>query len=104
MPQRTLGTQGKNKNFSVTSVRFAAELLRKGRVMLFIVLWLLAPLIALAFGWAAYRLSQRLRIATVQLKIVLTFALGLGVTLLSILFVSVPMFLSTHDSTLLLIL
>ena len=101
--------------------------------MLFIVLWLLAPLsalalaalwlraplddllvlaqillaaeaIALAFGWAAYRLSQRLRIATVQLKIVLTFALGLGVTLLSILFVSVPMFLSAHDSTLLLIL
>jgi methyl-accepting chemotaxis protein len=40
----------------------------------------------------------------VHLKIALTYALGLGVTFLNILFVSVPMFLSEHDRTLLLIL
>ncbi|MBI4790919.1 MAG: HAMP domain-containing protein [Chloroflexi bacterium] len=65
---------------------------------------LAAEVISLGCGWAAYRLSARLRLATVQLKIVLTFALGLGVTLLSILFVSIPMFLSAHDSALLFVL
>jgi len=101
--------------------------------MILIVLWVLAPLVALglatfwlqappgdlitlaqillvsealslALGYAIYRLSQRLRLASVHLKIALTYALGLGVTLLNILFVSVPMFLSKHDSTLLFIL
>lgn len=101
--------------------------------MIFVVLWVLAPVAAmalaalwlrppaadlvllaeiliasevlsLALGWGAYRLSLRLRLASVQLKIALTFALGLGVTLLNILFVSIPMFLSAHDSGLLLVL
>ncbi len=101
--------------------------------MRFIALWLLAPLSALALatlwlhapaadlqvlaqifvasealsivlGWAAYRLSLRLGLASVQLKIALTFALGLGVTLLNVLFVSIPMFISAHDSGLLLVL
>ncbi len=63
-----------------------------------------SEVISLALGWLAYRLSLRLRLANVQLKIALTFALGLGVTLLNILFVSIPMFLSAHDSGLLLIL
>ncbi len=101
--------------------------------MRFVVLWLLAPLSALALaafwlhapaadlqvlaqifvasealsivlGWAADRLSLRLGLASVQLKIALTFALGLGVTLLNVLFVSIPMFISAHDSGLLLVL
>ncbi len=101
--------------------------------MLVVVFWILAPVVALALavfwlnapardlsvlaeillasevislslGWAAYWLSQRLSIASVRLKIVLTFALGLGVTVLSILLVSIPMFLSPHDSGLLVIL
>ncbi|HEX9074684.1 MAG TPA: HAMP domain-containing sensor histidine kinase [Anaerolineae bacterium] len=101
--------------------------------MFVILLWILAPLCALALaafwlqapaadlpvlaqilvisevlsiglGWAAYRVGLRFRLATVQLKIALTFALGLGVTLLNILFVSIPMFLSAHDSGLLLVL
>jgi signal transduction histidine kinase len=101
--------------------------------MLVILLWVLAPLSALALaalwlrppagdlpvlaqilvasellslglGWTAYRLSLRLRLASIQVKMALTFALGLGVTLLNILFVSIPMFLSAHDSGLLLVL
>ncbi len=101
--------------------------------MIFILLWLLAPILALALavwwlgapindlqllaqilvaseilslalGWGIYRLSQRQRFASVHLKIALTFALGLGITVLNIVFVSIPMFLSKHDSTLLLIL
>lgn len=98
-----------------------------------ILLWMLAPLVALglaagwlgapredllflaqifvasetsslALGWAIYRASLRLRLARVQVKIALTFALGLGITLLNILFASVPMFLSAHDSGLLIVL
>ncbi|MBI5302163.1 MAG: HAMP domain-containing histidine kinase [Chloroflexi bacterium] len=101
--------------------------------MLFVVLWILAPVgalalaafwlgasrddliflaqiflvsetVSLALGWAAYRVGLRLGIASVQLKIALTFALGLGVTLLNILFASMPMFLSAHDSGLLIVL
>jgi len=101
--------------------------------MIFILLWLLAPVIALilattwlgasfndlqllaeilivseivsvALGWGMYRLSQRARLANIHLKIVLTFALGLGVTMLNIVFVSTQMFINKHDSTLLLIL
>ena len=98
-----------------------------------ILLWILAPIIALtlamywlgaprndviflaqifvasettslALGWAIYRASLRWRLAGVQVKIALTFALGLGITLLNILFASVPMFLSAHDSGLLIVL
>jgi signal transduction histidine kinase len=98
-----------------------------------ILLWILAPIIALtlamywlgaprddviflaqifvasettslALGWAIYRASLRWRLARVQVKIALTFALGLGITLLNILFASVPMFLSAHDSGLLIVL
>jgi signal transduction histidine kinase len=99
----------------------------------FLVLWILAPLsalalaawwlrapisdlqilgqifilsegLSLALGWSAYRLSLRLGLASVQLKIALTFALGLGVTLLNVLFASIPMFISAHDSGLLIVL
>ncbi|MBI5653142.1 MAG: HAMP domain-containing protein [Chloroflexi bacterium] len=59
---------------------------------------------SLALGWAIYRASLRWRLARVQVKIALTFALGLGITLLNILFASVPMFLSAHDSGLLIVL
>ena len=101
--------------------------------MFFVVLWLIAPLSALAlaalwlhapssdlwvlaqifiaseilslvFGWTIYRLSLRSGLASIQLKIALTFALGLGVTLFYVLFVSIPMFISAHDSELLLVL
>ena len=101
--------------------------------MFFVVLWLIAPLSALAlaalwlhapssdlwvlaqifiaseilslvFGWTIYRLSLRSGLASIQLKIALTFALGLGVTLFYVLFVSIPMFISAHDSGLLLVL
>ncbi len=101
--------------------------------MILVALWVLAPLVALglatlwlqappgdlvtlaqillvsealslALGYAVYQLSTRLHLASVHLKIALTYALGLGVTLLNILFISVPMFLSKHDSTLLFIL
>ncbi len=101
--------------------------------MIFILLWLVAPIIALALanawlgaplsdlqllaqiliaseilslalGWTIYHLSQRFGRSNVHLKIALTYALGLGITFLNILFVSIPMFLSKHDSTLLLIL
>jgi signal transduction histidine kinase len=101
--------------------------------MFFILLWILAPLSALALaalwlrapladlqflaqifvvseivslvlGWAAYRLSARLRLANVQVKIALTFALGLVVTLINVLFGSFAMFLSPHDSGLLIVL
>ncbi|MBI5031005.1 MAG: HAMP domain-containing protein [Chloroflexi bacterium] len=66
--------------------------------------FVLSEVLSIALGWAIYRLGLRLGLASVQLKIVLTFALGLGVTLLNILFVSVPMFISAHDSGLLVIL
>lgn len=101
--------------------------------MIIILLWLLAPITAVALaiwflgapsgdlqllaqimivseitsltlGWGIYRLSQRQRFASIQLKITLTFVLGLGVVLLNILFVSMQMFINKHDSTLLLIL
>jgi signal transduction histidine kinase len=101
--------------------------------MLFVVLWILAPvcalalaafwlrapltdlqflaqifvvseIVSLALGWAAYRLSARLRLANVQVKIALTFALGLVVTLINVLFGSFAMFLSAHDSGLLIVL
>lgn len=101
--------------------------------MLFIILWVLAPLsalvlaalwlrapladlqflaqifvvseiVSLGLGWVAYRLSARLRLANVQVKIALTFALGLVVTLINVLFGSLAMFLSAHDSGLLIVL
>ncbi|MBI3913414.1 MAG: HAMP domain-containing protein [Chloroflexi bacterium] len=101
--------------------------------MLFILLWLLAPfitlaltslwlgavigdlqllaqiliaseLLSLALGLIAYQLSQRLRLASIHLKIALTFALGLGITFLNILLVSIPMFISKQDTALLTIL
>ena len=67
-------------------------------------IFVLAEVLSLALGWAVYRLSLRLGLASVQLKIALTFALGIGVTLLNVLFVSVPMFISAHDSSLLIVL
>jgi signal transduction histidine kinase len=67
-------------------------------------IFVLAEVMSLALGWAAYRLCLRLGLASVQLKIALTFALGLGVTLLNVLFVSIPMFISAHDSGLLVVL
>ena len=67
-------------------------------------IFILAEVLSLALGWAAYRLSLRLGLASVQLKISLTFALGLGVTLLNVLLVSIPMFISAHDSGLLIVL
>jgi signal transduction histidine kinase len=63
-----------------------------------------SEVLSIAFGWAAYRVGLRFRLASVQLKIALTFALGLGVTLLNILFVSMPMFIEPHDSGLLIVL
>jgi len=101
--------------------------------MVFVVLWILAPIcalalaavwlraplgdlqflaqifvvseiISLALSWGAYRLSARLRLANVQVKIALTFALGLVVTLINVLFGSFAMFLSAHDSGLLIVL
>ena len=76
----------------------ASELVTLAQILL------VSETLSLALGYAIYRLSERLRLATVHLKIALTYALGLGVTLLNILFVSMPMFISEHDSTFLLVL
>ena len=65
---------------------------------------IVSEIVSLALGWGIYRLSQQRRFASVHLKIALTFALGLGVTMLNIVFVSTQMFINKHDSTLLLIL
>ncbi len=67
-------------------------------------IFILSEVVSLALGWAAYRLSLRLRLASVQVKVALTFALGLGVTLINVLFGSMQMFLSAHDSGLLIVL
>jgi signal transduction histidine kinase len=73
-------------------------------------LWLIAQIlvvsevITLGLGWLVYRLSARWRLASVQVKIALTFALGLGITLLNIVLGSMPMFISKHDMTFLLTL
>jgi signal transduction histidine kinase len=67
-------------------------------------IFVLAEVLSLVLGWGAYQLSLHLGLASVQLKIALTFALGLGVTLLNVLFVSIPMFISVHDSGLLIVL
>ena len=66
--------------------------------------FIVSEILSLALGWSIYRVGLRLGLASVQLKIGLTFALGLGVTLLNILFVSMPMFISAHDSGLLVVL
>lgn len=65
---------------------------------------LVSEALSIASAWAIFHLGLRLRLASVHLKVSLTFALGLGITLFNILLVSSQMFLSPHDSTLLVIL
>ena len=101
--------------------------------MIFFLLWILAPVIALllailwlkpgpedfwllaailvvselaslALGWLGYRLARRRPFASVHLKIGLTYSLGLGVMLINLLLASVLMFLSPHDLALLSVL
>lgn len=75
-----------------------------GDLQLLAQILIVSEILSLALAWGVYRLSQRTRIASIHLKIALTFALGLGVVLLNILFVSMQMFINRHDSLLLLIL
>lgn len=76
----------------------AAELRAIGGILL------LSQGVSIALAWAAFRLGSRLGRAGVHFKVALTFALGLGIMLFNILLVSSQMFLSPHDSTLLLVL
>ena len=98
--------------------------------MLFFLLWILAPVIALLLalvwlkpttddllllagilvaselaslllGRLGYHLAQRKPFASVHLKIGLTYTLGLGVMLINLLMASVLMFISPHDLALL---
>ncbi len=73
-------------------------------VQVLMAILVMSEVLSLLLGWGVYRLSLRFGLVSVQLKIALTFALGLGITLLNILFVSIPMFLSAHDSGLLIVL
>ena len=101
--------------------------------MIFFLLWILAPVIALLLalvwlnptsddmwllagilvaselaslllGWLGYRLARRRPFASVHLKIGLTYTLGLGVMLINLLMASVLMFISPHDLALLSVL
>ena len=67
-------------------------------------IFVVSEVVSLTLGWATYRWSTRLRIASIQMKIMLTFALGLVVTLINVLSGSFAMFLSAHDSGLLIVL
>jgi signal transduction histidine kinase len=67
-------------------------------------IFVVSEIVSLSLGWGVYQLGARLRLASVQVKIALTFALGLVVTLINVLFGSIAMFLSAHDSTLLIVL
>ncbi len=67
-------------------------------------LLILAEVSSLALGYVAYRAILRFRIASVHVKVALGYAVGLGVTALIIILVSMPMFLSEHDVQFLLVL
>ena len=101
--------------------------------MIFFLLWILAPVIALLLavvwleptpddlvllagilvaselaslllGWLGFRLARHRPFASVHLKIGLTYTLGLGVMLINLLMASVLMFISPHDLALLSVL
>lgn len=66
--------------------------------------FLVSEFASLALGYLAYRLSLRLRLASIHLKIAMAYALGLAVMLLNIMLVSMPMFISEHDARFLIVL
>ena len=72
--------------------------------------WLLAAILvaselaSLALGGLGYRLARRRPFGSVHLKIGLTYSLGLGVMLINLLMASVLMFISPHDLALLSVL
>lgn len=76
----------------------AAELRAIGGILI------VSQIVSIALAWGAFRAGSRLGRASVHFKVALTFALGLGIMLFNILLVSSQMFLSPHDSTLLLVL
>lgn len=74
------------------------ELLELARLLI------IAELVALALGYLAYWLILRLGIGSINGKVALGYGLSVGVTALTILLVSMPMFISPHDARFLLVL
>lgn len=66
--------------------------------------FLLSEFVSLAIGIFAYRLSARLRLSSIHLKMALAYALGLMVMLINIVLVSMPMFISEHDAKFLIVM
>ena len=66
--------------------------------------FLLSEFVSLAIGILAYRLSARLRLSSIHLKMALAYALGLMVMLINIVLVSMPMFISEHDAKFLIVM
>lgn len=66
--------------------------------------FLLSEFVSLAIGILAYRLSTRLRLSSIHLKMALAYALGLMVMLINIVLVSMPMFISEHDAKFLIVM
>lgn len=67
-------------------------------------LFLIAEVVALAFGFAVNWLVLRLGIGSINGKVALGYALCVGVTALAIFLVSMPMFISEQDAHFLLVL
>lgn len=67
-------------------------------------LFLIAEIVALGLGFAAYWIVMRVGLGGISSKVALGYALCMGVTALAILLVSMPMFISTHDAQFLLVL
>ena len=62
-----------------------------------------AEAVALVLGFVAYRAIMQLRLANIQVKVALGYALGFGITALIVMLVSMPMFISAHDLDFLLV-
>lgn len=67
-------------------------------------LFLIAEVVALTLGFAAYRIVLHFRLGGINAKVALGYALSVGVTALVIFLVSMPMFISPHDAQFLLVL
>jgi two-component system, OmpR family, sensor histidine kinase SaeS len=67
-------------------------------------IFVFSEFVSLAFGYLAYRAILQLRVAGIHLKVALGYALGFGITALNIILVSMPMFISSQDADLLIVL
>ncbi len=67
-------------------------------------IFLFSEVLSLALGYVAFRAIVHLRLAGIHLKVALGYALGFGILALNAILISLPMFISPHDLTLLIIL